>query len=116
MFKKEINAKEIYVFAEQCIEVQKANIKLAEEEIKNLEREIKKIKNPDEKKKAIARKNKTVMFKKEADEKIEYLINTLSIIMGVYEKNGKKFEIKPKMYQKLRNKYNFLEQNNDEKK
>lgn len=116
MFKKKISAEEIYVFAEQCIEVQKANIKLAEEEIAKIEGEIKKIKNPDEKKKAITRKNKTVMFKKEADEKIEYLINTLSIIMGVYEKNGKKFEIKPKMHQKLRNKYNFLEQNNDEQK
>lgn len=116
MFKKEINAKEIYVFTEQCIEVQKANLKLVEEEIKNLEKEIKKNKDSDLKKKALVRKNRAVTFKKQTEEKIEYLINTLSIIMGVYEKNGKKFEIKPKMHQKLRNKYNFLEQNNDEKK
>lgn len=116
MFKKKISAEEIYVFTEQCIEVQKANIKLAEEEITKIEGEMKKIKGPDAKKKIITRKNKVIMFKKEADEKMEYLINTLNIIMGVYEKNGKKLEIKPKMYQKLRNKYNFLGQNNDEKK
>lgn len=116
MFNKKINAEEIYIFSEQCIKVQKENMKLLDEEITQLEKEAKKIKNAETKKKVLARKNRAVTAKKEANEKIDYLINTCNIILGVYEKNGKKFNISKKIRQKFEKKYDFLGEYKNDKK
>ena len=89
MFNKQITAKEIYVFTERCIEIQKNNIKLFEEEIKNVEKQL-------------------IHAKNEANEKIEYLINTLSIIAAVFEKHGKTVTFKKGEKEKLLKKYNEI--------
>lgn len=110
MFKREINSKEVYVFAEQCIKVQKKNIELLKEEKEKLEKEAKKCKIPEEKKKILARKSRVVTAERESNEKIDYLINAMNIILGVYERNGKKFKFSKSEYARLNKKYDILGQ------
>lgn len=110
MFKREINAKEVYVFAEQCIKIQKENAKILDEEIAKLEKDAKKCKVPEEKKKILARKSKANTVRRETDEKIDYLINAMNIILGVYERNGKKFKFSKSEYARLNKKYDILGQ------
>ena len=112
-----ITAKEIYVFTEQCIEIQKNNIKLFEEEIKKVEKEAKKIKDSNDRKKVLVRKGQLIHAKNEANEKIEYLINTLNIIAAVFEKHGKMVTFKKGEKEKILNKYNkIISDVNKEKK
>lgn len=108
MFNKQITAKEIYVFTERCIDIQKNNIKLFEEEIKNVEKQAKKIKDSNDRKKVLMRKGQLIHAKNEANEKIEYLINTLSIIAAVFEKHGKAVTFKKSEKEKLLKKYNEI--------
>ena len=116
MFKKEINAKEVYVFAEQCIKVQQKNIELLKKEIEKLEKEAKKCKVPEDRKKILARKSRAVTIEKESNEKIDYLINTMNIILGLYERNGKKFKFSKSEYARLNKKYDILGQSENEEK
>ena len=108
MFNKQISAKEIYVFTEQCIEVQKYNIGLIEKDIQEIEKNIKKVKNSNDRKPLLQKKFQLTSAKNEANQKIEYLISTLSIILGVYEKNGKKINFKKNEKEKIAKKYDFL--------
>ena len=116
MFNKQITAKEIYVFTERCIEIQKNNIKLFEEQIKMVEKEAKKVKDPLEKKKVLVKKTQLNQAKAHAEEKIEYLINTLSIIAAVFEKHNQVVSFKKGEKEKLLKKYNaIIEDVNKEK-
>lgn len=105
---KKISAKEIYVFSERCIEIQKKNILIFEEQIKMVEKEAKKVKDPVQKKAILQKKLKLNNAKNEANEKIEYLINTLSIISAVFEKHGKTVTFKKGEKEKLLKKYNAI--------
>lgn len=117
MFNKQISAKEIYVFTERCIDIQKNNIKIFDEEIKKVEKEAKKIKDSSERKKVLVKKGQLTHAKNEANEKIEYLINTLSIIAAVFEKHGKTVTFKKGEKEKILNKYNkIISDVNKEKK
>lgn len=113
---KQISAKEIYVFAERCIEIQKDNVKVFDEELEKIEKQLKDIKDSKKRKKVLLRKGQIINAKNEANEKIEYLINTLSIVSAVFIQHGKEISFRKNEKEKILKKYNKIIENVNEEK
>lgn len=76
----EITAKDVYIFADLCLEIQKTNI----EELKKW------VADP-----AVPYKNKKIYKQqiKYAEEKLDFLENTKTIVEALYEKSGQALKI-----------------------
>lgn len=92
-----ITAKEVYLFADICIDIQNKNIEMFKEELKNP--------------KHIRRQRQTLRnLIKQGEEKLDYLENTKSIVLALYQKQGKKLKVTEEDKAAIKEKYKIGEE------
>lgn len=92
---KHIMAKDVFVFASLCVHIQKQNDELLKNEIEKSKKElithgIKKSEKKKIKEKIEQMKQSRLMVQ----EKIDALENAMSIVLAIYEKQGKEFKFR----------------------
>ena len=92
--KRNCNAKEVFAFCEFCLDIQKENLKVLNEQ-----KELEKYKDNEKKQKQIDHQINIV------SEKIDYLENTQSIIFAVYDKFGMQLKFRKKDLDSLKKKF-----------
>lgn len=106
---KHIMAKDVYVFSQLCVQIQHKNDEFLKNEIDKLKKDlithgVKK----SEKKKIKEQVERLKQQRLIVQEKIDCLENTMSIVLAVYEKQGREFKFKPGEEEELIKEYRSL--------